>query len=355
MATLVFDDLGNMWPASAQRFRTTFAIPMNDPLPGKYAVKVLGLVAIDVFGRSLQLRCMPAIASEAAVMAAIAWLRRQTFDRIAIDYYDHGWTLAVVRSADAAEAMLSSLVSRADRAQTPIRISKQNTTQPAKSGTAFSMLLAEWHAAMSGQMQIEPMNLAQRYLGDRYVIDELRSDGEIVYKDIGPGFHYFGRGWIEKSRGQPICQQPDRDYGHWVKSHYREALEKNEPRIDDIDALVYNADGTRMRFCIKRVILPVIRPNHAPLLIGGSIYDDAVDLRQLQTRQQPSRTATQPTPSPFNPQDSLSRRLDRPIQGQPATAFSLPAASSMLSAGSTNVMSRTQPAPAAALFGSYLR
>jgi hypothetical protein len=280
MATLIFDDLGNSWPASAQRFRTTFAIPTADAVPSKYAVKALGFVAIDCFGRSAQFRLDPSVAHMGAIAAALAWLRRQVCDRIVIDYYDAGWKLAVVRNCDTAQIMIDALLTAAQRKAMYQRIVRPSPTDQLKPIAPFSKLLAEWRAAMAGYIPFEPTNLAQRYLGDRYVVDEQRSDGEIVYKEIGPGFHYFGPKWMQNSRGKPISEQPDRDYGLWIADHYREALASNTPRIDDIDALVHNADGTRMRFRIKRVIVPIINGNGPPLLIGGSIYDDKIDLRQ---------------------------------------------------------------------------
>jgi hypothetical protein len=281
MATLIFDDLGNSWPASAQKFRATFAVPASDPLPSKYAVKALGFVAIDSFGRSAQFRMVPAIVHMNAISAALAWVRRQVCDRIVIDYYDAGWKLKVVRDCDAAQSMIEALLSSSHRNEVCPRIVQSSPTDQLKPIATFSKLLAEWRAAMAGQIPFEPANLAQRYLGDRYVVDEQRPDGEIVYKEIGPGFHYFGSKWMQNSRGKPISEQPDRDYGRWIADHYREALASNTPRIDDIDALVHNADGTRMRFRIKRVIVPIITGSGRPLLIGGSIYDEKVDLRQL--------------------------------------------------------------------------
>jgi hypothetical protein len=315
MATLIFDDLGNSWPASVQKFRATFAIPTTEPVPSKYAVKVLGFVAIDCFGRSAQFRLVPSIVHMNAIAAALAWVRRQVCDRIVIDYFDCGWKLSVVRNCDAAEAMIEGLLEVSQRKAMQPRIVRQNPTDQLKPVATFSKLLAEWRAAMAGQIPFEPANLAQRYLGDRYVVDEQRPDGEIIYKEIGPGFHYFGANWMQNSRGKPISEQPDRDYGRWIAGHYREALESNTPRIDDIDALVHNADGSRMRFRIKRVIVPIIIGNGPPLLIGGSIYDDKVDLRQASSTSQSQTPLTSPLSGKSGPGLSDHRRPET-IPGQ---------------------------------------
>ncbi len=279
MKALVFDDLGRMWSSANMAFEEAFSVPKNQASVTKYAVKPLGFVAIDLFGQSAQIRCALPVVAEPALAAAFAWLRQRRFERIAIDYYDGDWKLAVARSSEAAIALLSELMANTPRCPSPQLMLRRLHVSELQRVPSFARLHAEWQAGLAGLIPFDALNLAQRHLGDRYVVYELAGDGQLYFTQIGRGFNHFGSDWTATRRGLPITAQPDPVYAAWIAGHYREALDANAARFDDFDVFASNATGRRVRFRLKRIILPVIVAGRPPQLIGGSVIDERIDLR----------------------------------------------------------------------------
>jgi hypothetical protein len=280
MSALVFDDLGRMWTSANLAFEETFSVPLSQGNLTKYAVKSLGFVALNMFGPSVQIRCALAVVAEPALAAAFDWLRERKFERIAIDYYDGAWKMAVARSSDAAIEMLRGLLAHSPRQPSPALMLRSLPLDKLAAVPAFAKLHTEWLAGMSGQIPFTAANLARRHLGDRYVVYDRGDDGQIYFNEVGLGFNHFGTDWA-KSRGRlPITAQPDATYAAWIAGHYRDALQSNRPRFDDVDVLASNDAGKRVRFRLKRIILPVLIDGHPPQLIGGSVRDEQTDLRQ---------------------------------------------------------------------------
>jgi hypothetical protein len=279
MKALVFDDLGQMWTNASLAFEETFSVPQSQDNLTKYAVKPLGFVVLNMFGPSVQIRCALAVVAESALAAAFDWLRGKNFERIAIDYYDGAWKMAVARSSDAAIETLRGLVSASPRRPSPALMLRSLPFNKLTAVPAFAKLHNEWHAGITGQIPFTAANLARRHLGDRYVLYDRGADGQIYFNEVGHGFNHFGTAWA-KSRGRlPITAQPDATYAAWIAGHYQEVLQTNRPRLDDVDVFATNDVGKRVRFRLKRIILPVLMDGHPPQLIGGSVRDEQIDLR----------------------------------------------------------------------------
>jgi hypothetical protein len=280
MKALVFDDLGQMWTGANLAFEEAFSVPQNQSNRTKYALKPLGFVALDMFGRSAQIRCALPVVAEPALAAAFAWLSVRKFERIAIDYYDGVWKLAVARSSEAAIDMLKDLVSQSPRSPSPPLMLRRLPLSGLASVPAFAKLYSEWQAGIGGQIPFTASNLARRHLGDRYVVYDCGDDGQIYFNEVGLGFNHFGTAWAKSRARRPITDQPDAAYAVWLAAHYQDVLATNTPRCDDIDVFATNESGRRVRFRLKRIILPVLVDGHPPQLIGGSVVDERIDLRQ---------------------------------------------------------------------------
>ncbi len=280
MKALVFDDLGQMWTSVNLAFEEMFSVPQSQANLTKYAVKPLGFVALNMYGPSVQIRCALAVVAEPALTAAFAWLHGRKFERIAIDYYDGTWQMVVARSAEAAIELLQGLLAKSPRQPSPALMLRRLPFNQLTTVPAFAKLHNEWHAGITGQIPFTASNLARRHLGTRYVVYDCGDNGQIYFNEVGLGFNHFGTAWARSRSGLPITAQPDAAYASWLAGHYEEALQANRPRLDDVDVLAVNDDGKRVRFRLKRIILPVLVDGHPPQLIGGSVLDERIDLRQ---------------------------------------------------------------------------
>ena len=99
--------------------------------------------------------------------------------------------------------------------------------------------------------------------------------------DVGSGFLSYDRDWREKARGLPVDSQPDYAYGLWTAKLFRSVLERGQPRLDEIDAVIQRpcrGDSVRVRY--RCLLLPYASgPNGLPFVLSASIVDDGIDLR----------------------------------------------------------------------------
>jgi hypothetical protein len=105
-------------------------------------------------------------------------------------------------------------------------------------------------------------------------------DGRLTIVDIGSGYEAYGKIWQEHARGLPVEEQPDYDYGRWVKGMFRSVQETQLPRLDEVDATIrrpHRNDRLRVRY--RRLILPFTWGGRKETcLLGASVIDETIDL-----------------------------------------------------------------------------
>ena len=73
--------------------------------------------------------------------------------------------------------------------------------------------------------------------------------------------------------------QPDAIYGRFVANGLREAAIRNEPMLNDIDALVRSPGRKEQRIRYTRLTLPVLGPENDRQLLSATLLDRGIDLR----------------------------------------------------------------------------
>ena len=282
MAGRVFDDNGGTWSSTSTEFRLTFATQGSGQSSGDYAIKALGFVVIDQFGGTAQIRLAPAVVSGVAITQAFDWLKAQNFSRLSIAYFERGWQFTLAGSLETAAAQIAEAVVRAARTRLePVLWQPTDRSQVLEHVTLKAMM-REWREIVTTGATVDPVDLASRSLGQRFVVArQLPKADSLVFSAIGSGFSYYGPQWAEASLGLPIDAQPDAIYGAWVAESYRKAIQMGEPLVHDVDALIKPQSGSRARLRIRRVVLPFKQPTGENFVVGGSFYDDAVDLRRI--------------------------------------------------------------------------
>ena len=98
MTGLVFDNQGRAWASNSAAFERAFATRLVHGNSAEYTVKTLVFAAVDVFGRSTQIRFVPGHIREPAIVAACEWLRQRIFERIALIQFDGAWRYFAAKS-----------------------------------------------------------------------------------------------------------------------------------------------------------------------------------------------------------------------------------------------------------------
>ncbi len=122
--------------------------------------------------------------------------------------------------------------------------------------------------------------LLRTVFADQYVIVKRSAEKDrLQFKEFGDRMFSRYDTWRSCAVGAPIEEQPDREYGRWIGTSYREALTRNTPQLETIDAVFRCPEKGRFRRRYRRMIFPINSQSTGQLLFGGSFDDPTIDLR----------------------------------------------------------------------------
>lgn len=280
MSLSLIDDAGKIWPGVSRTLRASFDSPFSGGEFVDYAIANLGFVAINVYGKSCQLRLRPAFLSDAAETTLFQWLVQSHYDRFVVSWLHNDWVNDLIRSPSAVVERLEQIRRLTKRSQRGDFLARPVSNEELDPQSQLGKLVRNWPMLqpLSGQRAL--LQMLSQMLGNRYVVVKKEGSARnLLFQEIGGGMFSPYETWRSCAIGAPIDEQPDRCYGKWVAESYREALEANRPMIADVDAIVRwpHCGRTRMRY--KRLIVPVPSTTGPPRLLGGPVLDDGIDLR----------------------------------------------------------------------------
>jgi hypothetical protein len=280
MRSVIFDDQGEVWDAKSRRLaRDLHASIQGDELTD-YVVRNLGFVAAKEMGGSLRISLRPAVVSPIAFTALLYWLHDRTADRVLVSFCDREWTHEMMRSRDEAVRKLMGRVDfdqgarEGDFLQEDLPLDSLPDTSPLRD------VLNMWHAS-GGKFDRERLApILERALNGRFVLAEAASDRpSLLIKDIGSGLRRPAHHWLSRSIGLRIEDQPDYAYGKWVAHAYRAVLNRGEPDLGDVDAVIRFPQETRQSFRYRRLLLPFTDDGGSGIVLCASLVDPDINLR----------------------------------------------------------------------------
>jgi hypothetical protein len=279
MQTIILDDHGRGWDARSLTLRKFLHCPLPDFDFLSYLIENLGFVAVTNFApNAVRIRFRPETASQASIAAALYRVADMGLDRIVISHPDQLDRLF----PDFAQAVayITERVAAGQQPPSPAFMSRElpiatlaNTDGP------LSSLLAQW---TDSNRVFDSTTMAGTLLDTlhaRFMVVEA-VDGRLTIFDVGSGFESYGKAWRENARGLPVEEQPDYDYGRWVKGMFHSVEETRQPRLDEVDATIrrpHRNDRVRVRY--QRLILPFMCDRReGTCLLSASVIDRTIDL-----------------------------------------------------------------------------
>jgi hypothetical protein len=280
MKLSIIDDVGMTWPGASRRLREAYDSPYSGGEFLEYAAANLGFVVISSNNRSCQIRLRPSFVKPATWRAVAATLHALVPERTVVTWLDDEWRDELIGTWPRLSERLAELQEAATGHKPPVYMRREVAASELHPASVLGRIVREWTRYAKPAARQELRELVGDTVGDRYVIARLRSDtGRIVFEEFGAGLYTPYETWCACAVGAPIEEQPDRDYGRWVADAYYSVLARGTPEIADVDAIVRWPHAGRCRMRYKRLIVPLPSATEAPVLLGGSILDDRVDLR----------------------------------------------------------------------------
>ena len=279
MSLLLIDDQGELWNGQSRQLRQAFDSPYSGGEFTEYAVVNLGFIAVNTYGASAQVRLRPAFTSDKTITALRRWLSQSRSERIVLSWLGSEWTSELLRGGAALQSRLQELFDTAHHPAPNEYLARDLGEPDLHPKSPLGQLVRSWERLSQPVGLPELMKLLETTFGDRYVIVRPAESGKLLFHAFGGGLYSDYETWRHCAIGAPIEEQPDRHFGRWVNSAYAATLVRNVPSVSNVDAIVRWPHRGRARMRYKRVIVPMQGAGSAPLLLGGSLIDNGIDLR----------------------------------------------------------------------------
>ncbi len=280
MRSVIIDDRGELWDARTRRLADELHASIGGEELVDYAIRNLGFVAVKEMGGSLRISLRPAVVSPIAFSALLYWLHDRMVDRVLVSFLDSDWSHEMLRSRQDAVRKLMTRVDfgrgkrDGDFLQRSLPLDSLSEASPLKA------VLDMW-CGSEGKFDRERLApLLERALNGRFVLVEAAADRPtLLIKDIGSGLRRPAHHWLSRSIGNRVEDQPDYDYGKWVAGTYRDVLDRGEPDLRDVDAVISFPQEARQSFRYRRLLLPFATDDKADIILCASLIDPDINLR----------------------------------------------------------------------------
>jgi hypothetical protein len=281
MNILLIDDSGGIWDGGSKRVREAFNSPHSGGEFTDYVVKNLGFSAVNIYCGSVQVRLNPTAVTGACLASLVEWISRHRGSRVAVTWWERGdWRHELLGQGDFVYR-IDRLI-RANRAQlhTHAFVVRSASSAALPDAGTLSALLQHLPDTLEAGQQSALLNLIKRAIGNRYVLVEGEPTSQkLVFAEFGADIYVQQLPWNDRRLGQPIDQQPDRQYGRWIHQSYEDAIKTGRPRFEDVDAIVDWSNEGRKRLRYRRILVPFRTSAGRSRVLAGSIKDDRIDLR----------------------------------------------------------------------------
>ena len=279
MSLLLIDDQGELWRGESRQLRAAFDSPFSGGEFVEYAVKNLGFVALNVYGRSIQVRLRPGFVTARAIAGLSDWLENSKLERMVLSRFEGGWRDEMVQAAQIL-ARIDELVPYAGQNGLKDYLSKPLPIDRVGNEPVVAQVCENWPSLVEAHRTDTLVRLLRSVFKDRYVTVKSQPDrGKLTFHEFGEEMFPAYDVWRTCAVGAPIQEQPDRSYGRWISEVYSEAANGTMPHAAAVDAIINCPVRGRQRYRYRRLIFPLKTASDGQLLVGGSFDDPTIDLR----------------------------------------------------------------------------
>jgi hypothetical protein len=252
-----------------------------------FAVRNLGFVQVTWMSPTkVRVRFHPDQVASGALFGLKG--RQSTFGDagIEVDWLTSSWQSKQFTDAGAAIAHVDALASAATTLEPRYRATPQNlSVLDTGQEHPLKLLLQKWRVSFRRFSEsVMPFAIQHGIFSRMMIVGVRKSAPDPVFRFIGDGFsNLYGDSFPVNAIGDRIENQPDKEYGAWVKPFYSDVAERKTPRLDLVEAVVPQfARGPWVRY--QRLLLPWETPSGeifvtlaSATLAHGNPANDLVD------------------------------------------------------------------------------
>ena len=285
-ASMLIDDSGSLSDGTSIRLRhEVYGSTLGEFFPD-YAVMNLGFVRIEPRASAASVWLRPEVVAPIAFIRLMRWLSEEKLDRVLFNWYaDESWRHSMIgKSTGTLDIVhqIAAIVSLGIKKSHECGdlLVRPTAAYLLPNENPLSQALQLWRDVSGVWGTRARMSSLRKILRDRFVLYENRAETEFVFKEFGDGMPECARSWLRASLGSRVEDHPDSQYGQSCAVSYQRVIERFEPELHDVDAVVWWPQHGKLRRRYKRLLLPFRDHSRCRLLLSATIEDSSINMRR---------------------------------------------------------------------------
>lgn len=281
MDTYLIDQDGEVWRGNSRQLRVAYDTPYSGGEFSTYAMKNLGFIGLQIYGRSCQVLARFEVVTQRAVLGLHRWVQDNAFDRYVVSDIYGGGNLSLFTSSDEVLRVVGAVADEARANSNQSYFLKDLQDSPIPGVRRLQDMLVNRRFDLSNQDDLSALRQhTNEVFDDRYIMARRRADnGSLAFRQIGQELFRGYGSWRAQAIDAPVSELPDATYGTWVQQAYGDALTSGKPLHQQVDAVVKWPLAGKARLRYDRAIIPFVDGDGLPCLISGTAVNNGIDLR----------------------------------------------------------------------------
>lgn len=239
-----------------------------DTLTGD-AVAKRGCIRVERWHGGIRIQLQPDNVPLAAYVELMHWLADQPEDRICLATDSRGQSEHIVGVPDIKRRL--GVYVRTSRTRAEKRLNR--SPLPACATGASSPIRGFRQLWEHG---IDPSNrdfasTCNRHFGGCYTLSEAVDTGDLIIRMAGRGYAIYKKSFLARCAGLRLEDDPDLEYGQWVKEAHLDVLRSQQPLMEDVTVTFRGAGETERHLHYHRIVVPLNDGHGRKYLLSGSV------------------------------------------------------------------------------------
>lgn len=278
LRSILIDSRGVPWHPDDWYRQASGTLPPQDVTD--FAIKNLGCVLVLLKPNLATVRIAPGRTKTSTVLALLQLLEPYRSNRVGLTWYAGRWHHEIMPDGERLSTRILGLLARHSTEKDQRFLTLERSVAKLPHNSELTRIIDLWRyfgGALDARRHDQTLH---ELLDGRFTVSSLEDDtSRLLFSQVGNGYVMYRNDFAALAVGQRVENQPDAVYGRFVANGLREAAIRNEPMLNDIDALVRSPGRQEQRIRYTRLTLPILGPHNKRQLLSATLLDRCIDLR----------------------------------------------------------------------------
>ena len=280
MGHWIIDDFGELFTSGSTALTRTLGYTTGGAHIENYAIENIGHVGIAVHTGTVHIRCRPDIMADRAISTLLYWLFDREHSQIVVSWLDSVWHIERPVPCRVAISFLCHLMDKRTLKITP-RCARLLSRPSRSAEVRWRDTVDVVQPALGESCSDDQRHLAldQTYNGRWTIVDVGMNSRQMTAVDIGDGYPPLDPILLRQCRTFNFADVSDTEYRDWVQNLFVDVARNNQPKFEDVDAVICWPRIGDMRTRYWRASVPLTYDGDNCRLLSVSGCDSSIELR----------------------------------------------------------------------------